>query len=99
MIVQSVAHPSRRRGFTRTEMLVVLVMVLTIAQLPLRLVYREELKAMDRAFLEWFGFSHLWILVPLFCCYLFYGLREGYLRRKRRKLCENRRLVLPRRFD
>lgn len=80
--IKRAAHRFRRRGFTWTETLVVLVMVLALAQLPLRLVYREELQALDQAFHEFFGFSHLWILVPLFCSYLIYGLGEGYLPQK-----------------
>lgn len=74
---------TRKAGFTLVETMVVLVILLIIAGFVARVVYHDELRKIDEWFVETFGFSHLWVMIPAIVLYVAYRLRARRNRRSR----------------
>lgn len=58
------------------EVLVVLTILLIIAGVVARVVYREEFCEVDEWFAETIGFSHLWVTAPLVALYVIHRVRS-----------------------
>ena len=66
------------------------LLLLIVGQFVAKVVFNEELRAIDRWFVETLGFSHLWLSLPLICIYVIHRLRS-----RKKKHPKGDRLALP----
>lgn len=78
-------EPTRQTGFTLVELLVVLTILLMLGGYAARIIFRDESDQFDAWFLETFGFSFLWISIPVLTISLIYRFGD----RKKKRLHRN----------